>query len=253
MRAWVWLIAGGCIVMTATAGALSDPDRKDVTSDKPSTRPASNAERHDQGAGTRRPPRSERGEGRSYRAQPDGVGGLGGEHRSHSDGRRFGGSSSDRDRSGGPMFGHTPERIERAMKFLQEQYPTLYERLNELREQDPRAFHRQLGHIMPRMPELMNIIDTDPQLGKLIIDEHRLEMDIRDAIVTYRQTKDDAEKDHIRDLISKQFDVRQEKLKLMIANLERELQRKKQYLSEQAGRKDQVVERDLQRRIEPPP
>ncbi len=153
------------------------------------------------------------------------------------------------------MFGPSQERIDRVMKFLDEHYPRLHERLTELREQDPRAFHRQLSRLLPRMPDLMSILDRNPELGKLIIDEHRLEMDIRDAIREYHRARNDADRDQlkeqIRDLISRQFDVRQEKLKLMIADMERELERKKQVLAEQAARKDKLIDRDLRQRLDP--
>lgn len=255
MRLWVCLVMAGSMLAFGGARVAAESDRKSPGGDKATTKPDSNAERGEKDAESHRSGRSGHGSDRPYRPFSDDRSPAGNEASGHREGRGFGGPWGDGEHRGGPMFGASPERTERMMAFLKEQYPQLYERLNELKEKDEHAFHRQLGRMLPRMPELMNIIEGDPTLGKLIIDEHRLEMDIRDALVEYRETKDEGAisqlKGRIRDLISKQFDVRQEKLKLMIANMERELERKKQYLKEQAAKKDKVIDRELQRRLEP--
>lgn len=255
MRLWMRLAAAGSMLLLGVAVSAAETDRKDAGDGQATSRPAVKTERGGRDAESRWPGRGGRGEGHSYRSPSDRLPLLDDGSSRHGEGRGFGSSGFGGEHGSGPMFGASPERIEKAMDFLKEQYPKLYEHLGELKEKDPRAFHRQMGRIMPRMPELMNIIERDPKLGKLIIDEHRLEMEIRDAVVEYRKVKDQGEnatlKDRIRELISQQFDVRQEKLKLMIANMERELERKKQFLAEQAAKKDNVIDRDLQRWIEP--
>jgi len=255
MRWYVRLAAGTWIAALACATVTAEPRHTDAGRNEPTTRPAARPEPGEKGTEPRRAIRGNRGEGRARSPSPD----------TPQDTDRFGPGPRDlpgpdagpppADHPGGPMFGPSQERIDRVMKFLDEHYPRLHERLAELREKDPRAFHRQLSRLLPRMPDLMNILDRNPELGRLIIDEHRLEMDIRDAIREYHRARNDADRDQlkeqIRDLISRQFDVRQEKLKLMIADMERELQRKKQVLAEQAAMKDKIIDRDLEQRLEP--
>lgn len=255
MRWRVWLATGTCIAALACATVMAEPRRPDAGKNEATTRPSGRSEPGEKGTEPRRPARGSRGEGRARIPSADipqdtdrpraGPGDLPGPD----------GGPPPGEHPGGPMFGPSQERIDRVMKFLDEHYPRLHERLTELREQDPRAFHRQLSRLLPRMPDLMSILDRNPELGKLIIDEHRLEMDIRDAIREYHRARNDADRDQlkeqIRDLISRQFDVRQEKLKLMIADMERELERKKQVLAEQAARKDKLIDRDLRQRLDP--
>jgi len=159
------------------------------------------------------------------------------------------------DRPGGPMFGPRPEQIEQAMQFLEESYPVLYRKLRALHERDPQAFRAQLHRIMPRLPELMEIRRRNPELGKAMFREHQLEMQIEEAVIEYRRARSDAEKAEIKKqiqaLVSEQFDVRQEKLRLMIAQLEQELEQKKKALSERASKKEQFIELDVERRLNP--
>lgn len=256
MRLCVWLAAAGSMLALGAAACLAESAQETPEKDKPTTRPAPKAEPPGpRTAEPRRGPRAGRGEGRRGPNAPDSTETPGEAAPGRAGGAGSGPPSPGSDRPGGPMFGLSPERVERAMKFLKEQYPRQYEHLCELRERDPRAFQRQLNRIMPRIPELMNLLERNPKLARLIIDEHRLEMDIRDAAVDYGRADDEdyraTLKERIRALISKQFDVRQEKLKLMIADLERELERKKQLLSEQATKKEKMVDREMERRLEP--
>jgi hypothetical protein len=253
MRTWVWLTLTASFLAMTAAAAPSESERENTSTDNATTRPASNAEQGEKAA-PRRSGRSGRGEGRTYRSSPDSPDGGGARPPGRSEGRGVGPGSFGGEH-GGPMFGASPEQTEKAMTFLKEQYPQRYEQLKALQEKDPRAFHRQMSHILPRMPELMHIIDRNPELGKLIVEEHRMEMDIRDALVQFRGAKgpDEIEqtKDRIRTLIGNQFDIRQKKLQLMIGELERELQRKKQLLADQAGKKNEIIDQEVERRLRP--
>lgn len=155
----------------------------------------------------------------------------------------------------GPIGEMGRERVEQTMKFLKQHYPQMHERLQRLRESDPRGFYRQLMRIAPRMPELIDLIETRPELAKMMIEEHQLEMDIRDEMLRHARAKSDdmrAEaKQRLHELVSRQFDVRQNRLKAIIADLERELEQKKKALEERASKKDQIIELEVQRRLNP--
>ncbi len=254
MHTWAWLITGGFILAltAAAAGADSNAGHDD---NKPTTRPAARSERGAKNAEPRRPGRRNPGDGDAHRRPP-------GEDRDDRDLENppeppdepgLGPMPPAGEGRGGPMFGPDPERTRRVMKFLKEHYPRMHERLAELQDRDPRAFHRQMMRMLPRLPELMGILERNPKLGKLMIEEHQLEMDIRDATMEYHRARTEATpaqmKERLRELIGKQFDIRQEKLQLMISEMERELARKKEQLSEQAAKKDEVIKRELERRL----
>jgi hypothetical protein len=155
----------------------------------------------------------------------------------------------------GPLGEMGRERVEQTMKFLKQHYPQMHERLQRLRESDPRGFYRQLMRIAPRMPELIDLIETRPELAKMMIEEHQLEMDIRDETLRHARAKTDetrAEaKQRLQELVSRQFDVRQNRLKSIIADLERELDQKKKALEERASKKEQIIDLEVQRRLNP--
>ncbi|MBN1488846.1 MAG: hypothetical protein JXA69_02925 [Phycisphaerae bacterium] len=177
----------------------------------------------------------------------------------HGDSAPDDGEKGPRDRRGpygrGPMYGFGPETLDRGMAFLKEHYPELHDRLQHMKENDSLAFQRQMRRIMPRLPELIELADRDPDLAKLIFREHQLEMDIREVFVQYRDAEDAALaaefKGRLTELVSEQFDVRQEKLKLMIADLERQLEQKKQALAEREQKKAEIIDLELRRRLNP--
>ncbi len=264
MRTWVATF-GGLIALAIAAAVSAQDGRRDRGADSPTTRPAADRgpERR---AEPRRPGRPYRGEGRSVRPRPEGPGpdeiseppmpepDAGRPGDPDDPGPRPRGRFGD-ERMGRPMFGPGPERIERLMEFLKEHYPRMHLRLSQLQDRDPRAFHQQLNRMLPRLPELIDLVEDNPELGKLIIEEHQLEMDIREAAAKCRRLREETAlaeaKKHLRELISRQFDVRQKKLQQMIAQMERELARKKELLQETAAKKAGIIDRELERRLDP--
>lgn len=252
MRATICMILGGTVAVLATMAA-AQPKQGDAEGERSSMRPAARSDRGGKSGDYRRPGRAMRGEERPAQIPPDAL-------EEPDDGPRppgeeprgpgFRGHRPDDDR-GRPVFGPDPERIDRVMEFLKTEYPRLYDRLSDLRDDDPRAFHRQLNRMLPRLPELMHILDRNPKLGKLMIEEHQLEMDIRETTARYHRAGDDATKQRLREMIGRQFDIRQERLQLMIGEMERELARKKEALAEQAAHKDEIVNRELAKRTAP--
>jgi len=197
-------------------------------------------------------------DGRGRRA-PDGAKvrsdddrGLDEEERGGRAGRHFGHGGPD-ERPGGPRFGPGPEKIDDLMAFLKEYYPKMHERLNELRGSDPHGFRRQMFRMFPKIRELREMKDRNRDLFEKMIREHQLEMEIRDTVVAYRAARSTAAREelrkHLADLVSEQFDARQERLRLMIAELERELELKKKQLAEHAARKEKIIEAELQHRL----
>lgn len=250
MKMWMWLIAGmGILAWSLTLHA----EKKNDTDQGNATTQESKAEKSKDKDGT---PRAARPFQERRRVNPprDGAGkGEDDKDDGPPDGHRFRGKPGEG--PGGPPVDVPFERIEQTMKFLKQHYPQQYERLNKLKENDSKAFRRQIMQMAPRMSEFMELVERDPELGKMFIEEHQLEINIRDEVLKYTKAADESVKSEIKikmmDLIGKQFDIRQNRLKAMIADLERQLEQKKQALGERAARRDQMIDMEVQRRINP--
>lgn len=256
MHTWRLMLAGLWLAVAATA-AWAEPNKDAAPPNAPEAkpdRPRDGEPRQGRPFGERRRMQAQR-DSDAEPADDDG-GPADGPNRQES--RRQAGKPGEGPGGfGGPgPFGEmAKERIEAAMKFLKEHYPPMYERLQKLREQDPRGFQRQIFRIIPRLPEFMDMLETNPELAKMMMEEHRLEMEIRDEVFKHsRANSDDLKtrsKQRIQELVSKQFDIRQNRLKATITDLERQLEQKKRALEERASRKDQIIELELQKRMNP--
>jgi hypothetical protein len=166
-----------------------------------------------------------------------------------------GGPDRDRRFGGIERMANFSERIDKVLEFLKEHYPEMYEKLTALRKEDPRAFRRQLMRLLPRLPEFMMLVERDPEMATLLIEEHKLEMEIREVAHDYRHVESDDEraslKQRLASLVGEQFDIRQTRLKRMIEDLERQLELKKKALAQREERKKQLIEIEVERRLNP--
>lgn len=250
MRHLCLMLAGGWLAIGA-AVALADPPAADeaddtLTSPPPATQPAPRDT-------DRRPPRDAGRSGRE-RTSPDGQPRRGWRERGDDDeARPPRPGPPDGEAPDGPGFAPRLERLEETLRFLKENYPDQYARLAALRKDSPREFYQQMRHILPRIRFLMDTMQRNPALGEVMVREHRLEMDIRDAVETYHKTTDEQKaadlRARVRELVGQQFDARQRRLQLMIEELEKELARKKDMLADQARRRDTCIDEDLERRL----
>lgn len=140
----------------------------------------------------------------------------------------------------------SPEQIEEIMNVLRENFPTMYERLDKVRQDRPEDFERTLHRFAPFA---MQVLHADPQMKRLLVQDWKMEQEIRDLERSYRSADDGTTKQKIKQQLKKtldrQFDVRLEKHRLMIEGLERRLKESRETLAQRTARKQELVDRRL--------
>ncbi len=128
------------------------------------------------------PPGEERGRGRRG-GRGRGFDGDGPPHR----GRGPGGDFPP------PRFELTGEIIHEVMLFLREKLPDWHDDLDRLRDENPRAFRGALRRVIPLVEEYKRLEKTNPDLAKKVLDEFRIEHELRKLARQYMEAEGDAE------------------------------------------------------------
>jgi hypothetical protein len=133
--------------------------------------------------------------------------------------------------------------------FIEERFPRMYVELERLEEHSPERYARRMARIAPEMRRLMEILDTDPERGTLMIQERQQDIMLRFIARRYRSAEDpeDQAKLHgrARELAEKLFDVRHQRQALEIRELETRLDELKGRHEQAAQMRDQLIEREL--------
>ncbi|UCD28133.1 MAG: hypothetical protein JSV03_13710, partial [Planctomycetota bacterium] len=96
------------------------------------------------------------------------------------------GHGRERDHGGFRDF-MTSTEVDKLMDFLKQQIPDLYEQLRLARETDPRSFWRMLRRIGEPIYHIYRIYQRDPELAKVMIAEHKVQMEIFALQRDYRE------------------------------------------------------------------
>ncbi len=160
----------------------------------------------------------------------------------------------------GPKRGHfrffEPEQERRLLDFMKQHFPAMHTRLIAQRRDDPEMFKHALGRLVPTMINLMAAVKRNPQLGQVMIEDYKLEQDIRDVIRRYHAQATDGPgkeslKEQIRQLLTEQFDKRQVRRELEIEELERRIDQQKKRLAEREKNRASLIDGELFRRLNP--
>ncbi|MEM9915205.1 MAG: hypothetical protein AAF911_09595 [Planctomycetota bacterium] len=149
-------------------------------------------------------------------------------------------SDRDRDRGrddrrvGGRM---SDEEVDAAYRIVVQLYPDLAERLDALRDEDPRRFKQTLERRFPRVRFLVQLQQRDPEMFDLRMADISLDQQtdalakqLRDARAADDEDRYDELRDQIEAKVTEHFDVRQqirareiEMLKARLEELEQDL------------------------------
>lgn len=176
----------------------------------------------------------------------------------------YGGRPSDHERFGrrpGPHGEFDPKQMEEFMEFAREEFPLLYERMKKAREKQPHGWGQKVaGPFGQQMMHMMQLRRENPELARKVIAQHRNEMKIGDLHRQYRDARTDEEKSaiaaEIRTLLEAGFELRLERLKLEIAQLEKRLNEARESLADQEQNKSSMIDTHLQKLLNsdvPPP
>jgi hypothetical protein len=150
----------------------------------------------------------------------------------------------------------SPEQAEQLMEFLQEHFPKRHRLLRRLQEHNPRAFERRVAELAPRVLELLLRTREDPELGELLIEQQRLEEDLRELVREYRVSDAEAElapesqRGQIEEIVARLVDIRLERREHEIAALERRLQRQREMLQEDLDNRELLVAEHVEEVLE---
>ena len=155
----------------------------------------------------------------------------------------------------------TPRDIDELMQFAHDNFPAIHDRLDRLRQKNPREFQVLVRRVYNRLRPLMDMLHDNPQAAEKAIQEHRLQMIITGLVEQYRNAKSDDErsrlKTEIQAKIRERFDRHQERIRLEIQTLRKRLDEQERQLSKREQNKEELLRKELERSLDgqpnPPP
>jgi hypothetical protein len=139
----------------------------------------------------------------------------------------------------------TDEQIEQVLTFTREAFPNMYERLAAVRERNPQTFRRSINRVAKLVMPMIEMKMRDPAIAEKMIAEHRTQMQIEQVTARYKAADTPQEKERLRarlrELMSRRFDLRMDRLRAEIRNLENRLNAAKQQLKSQETQKDAYI------------
>jgi len=183
------------------------------------------------------------------------------------------GPHADRpDRPGGPSPGRigdgegrgpmslfarlTPREKQEMEAFMREHFPRLFEQAERTRDVNPQRYLRMMTRLTPEMQGLMDLMATDPERGALMIEERRLDAEIRVVARRVRIVSDAEEsaaaRQRLTELAGRLFDIRHQRRELEIRELEARVLELKARHEEAARMRQKSIQRMVEERLEPP-
>ena len=148
----------------------------------------------------------------------------------------------------------TPKEREELAEFVRRHFPEMHRRLQRFQRSDPGRYGQSLGRLSFPMLRLMRLSKTDPELAEVMIAEHRVEMELadwQDRYVKQTSTQARAEcRSRIRELVGRQFDLRQRRLDMEIRNMQRRLDEALARLSQQSAARTEIIEEQVRRMVD---
>ncbi|MEM9882763.1 MAG: hypothetical protein AAF800_07590 [Planctomycetota bacterium] len=144
----------------------------------------------------------------------------------------------------------TDAEAEAAREVIGVLYPELAERLNKLRDEDPRAYRDALERRFPRVRFLVRLRERDPEMYALRVEDITRARQVEALGKAYRAAEADGDdmksraiKDDLEDAAAAHFDVRQTIRRIEIDRLRARLEAMEQQLEEQDDDRDDLIER----------
>lgn len=147
-----------------------------------------------------------------------------------------------------------PQQRDEVHGFLRENFPSLFEKLQQVAKQDKRNADRLLGRMGPQIREIMMLKDTQPDLAEIKIEEMHAGLAFVEASRVLRREMNDpdvSDSDRanamilLRDLAGHRFDVQLRAKRFEIQRLESRLDDLKASVLTIEQRREQDIERML--------
>lgn len=135
---------------------------------------------------------------------------------------------------------------ETALNFLKQNEPEVYQDALTLREKDQKKYNELIKEFIPEVRGLAEMQNNKPAQFKLVIEDRRLAYraiqmakELRDAPLT-PEARENRTKD-LRDLVTRQFAIRQQQRQMELEGLQRKLDDLKHQLDDRAHNKDGLI------------
>lgn len=150
---------------------------------------------------------------------------------------------------GGPL---PPEAVEDIMHVLAKELPQWHQRLSNLREKNPRRFENGLRLIGPMMREYMMLREHDPELAATVIEEFKIEEELRELSKAYRDAAGDENKlaelnIRVEPLVRKGAELRMQRREARLRMMERRLADERERLADDRARMEEQVRHFIDR------
>jgi len=137
------------------------------------------------------------------------------------------------------------------MTVLKAELPEWHERLSRMCEESPERCRRTIRKLYPMIREYESLKRRDPELAGTVIEEFKLEHELRELARSYRQAEDDAEErerltDEIEKRVRRQFEIRLLRHESRLAELENRLVQQREKYKKERDQIDTKVSKRVQ-------
>ncbi|MBI4716217.1 MAG: hypothetical protein HY763_00270 [Planctomycetes bacterium] len=141
-------------------------------------------------------------------------------------------------------------------RFIEERFPQMYQELERAKIDDPQRYDRRMSRLAPEMRHLMELGATDPERADLLIEERRLDVQIRQLAQRLRSAEDEARQERgrtqLRELCGRMFDVRHRRREMEIRDLESRIAELRARHAEAAQQREATIDRAVEERLNLP-
>ncbi len=145
---------------------------------------------------------------------------------------------------------------EEVRAFVEEHFPRMYVELERLRRKNPQRFQKRMQRVVASVGELMEVMEISPERGELMLQERRLDMEIRYLSSRYKSAKDKSKREKIRkqmrELCADSFDCRHKRRAIQIREFEAKLGGLKQRHTQAQKMREQLITEQVKTRLESP-
>ncbi len=143
------------------------------------------------------------------------------------------------------------EQVGQLMEFARQNFPTLHKRLLAVRDTNPALFRDMVRRVKGPISEIIRLKQHDPEAARKLIEAHRIEIDLTELRGQYQAAKSGSQREQLkskmRELVAKRCELRLERLKDEVSDLENRLEQAKKEMTKREKDKDQVIDQELKK------
>jgi hypothetical protein len=144
------------------------------------------------------------------------------------------------------------------MEVIREKLPEYHQEMEKLRGTSPERFERAMMLVMPVVMEYLDLHERYQKLAETIIEEFKIEQELRKLSREYRKAAEDQQKktaieQSLQQLVRRQFELKMQRQAARLTEFEKRLEKQRQQLIEERERLEEQktnIEQLVTERIE---